>query len=126
MIGVDTNVLIRYFVNDDESQHFLSKQFIDGTDIFISSVVLVEFFWVLKKLYKVEKDQINSIFTHIKRSSNFEIENDEVFARAVKTYSNANCDFGDAMIHALHMAKGLNTITFDKKAVTKIGMKLLG
>lgn len=46
MVGVDTNVLVRYFVNDDEQQHQLARKFVDKNELFICSIVLVETFLV--------------------------------------------------------------------------------
>ena len=82
MEGADTYVLVRYFINDDEPQHKLAKKFIDGNDIFIGSIVLVESFWVWKKLYKLSKENIEQIFNHLKRSSNINVEDEVVFFKA--------------------------------------------
>ncbi len=125
MEGVDTNVLVRYFVNDDVLQHKLAKKFIDGNDIFIGSIVLVESFWVWKKLYKLSKENIEQIFNHIKRSSNINVEDEVVFFKASSIYAELGCDFGDAMIVAVNSDKVTETVTFDKSAAKKLGMRLL-
>ena len=125
MEGVDINVLVRYFVNDDESQHKLAKKFINENDIFIGSIVLVEAFWVWKKLYKLNKENIEQIFDHIKRSTNIKVEDEVVFFKASSIYTELGCDFGDAMIVAVNRDKVTETVTFDKNAAKKLGMRLL-
>ena len=120
MIGVDTNVLVRYFINDDPVQHQLAKRLINSNDIFLSTVVLVESFWVFKKLYELDKEQIESIFFSFLQMSNVEFENTIVFSQALTTYQELNCDFGDAVIAAVHRGKGIDTASFDKKAMKKL------
>jgi len=125
VIGIDTNVLIRYYVDDNPKQHRKAKSFIDSNDIFISNLVLAESYWVLSKLYKISSEDIEQVFTHIKRSSNMHLENDTVFARSVATWKNTNCDFSDALIDSIHKANGFNTATFDITASKKLEMLLL-
>lgn len=123
MIGIDTNVLIRYFINDDPVQHELARRLIDGNDIFVSNIVLVESFWVLKRLYMLDKEQIESIFFSFLQMSNIEFENDVVFSRALTSYQELNCDFGDAIIAAVHHGHHIDTASFDKSAMKKLGFR---
>ena len=123
MIGIDTNVLVRYFINDDHQQHELARQLIDSHDVFFSNVVLVESFWVFKRLYKLNKDQIESIMFSFLQMSNVEFENDVVFSKALTTYQEMNCDFGDAIIAAIHGERGIDTASFDRSAMHKLGFR---
>ena len=121
MIGIDTNVLVRYFVNDDPVQHQLARRLIDSHDVFLSNVVLLESFWVFKRLYKLDREQIESILFSFLQMSNIEFENTVVFSHALTTYQELNCDFGDAIIAAVHRGNGVNTASFDKSAIRKLG-----
>jgi len=123
MIGVDTNVLVRYFVNDDAAQHTLARRLIDSDDIFVSNIVLAESFWVFKRLYKLDKEQIGFILFSFLRMSNIEFENDVVFSHALTAYQEINCDFGDAIIAAVHSRNGIETASFDKSAIKKLGFR---
>ncbi|VAW77983.1 hypothetical protein MNBD_GAMMA15-797 [hydrothermal vent metagenome] len=125
MIGIDTNVLIRYYVDDNPKQHRKAKSFIDSNDIFISSLVLAETYWILSKLYKTPSEEIEQVFTHIKRSSNMHLEDVTVFSRSVAAWKNTNYDFSDALIDNIHKVRGLNTATFDIAASKKLEMLLL-
>lgn len=62
MTGVDTNVLVRYYVNDNPRQHRTAVHFFDENDVFVNSIVLVETFWVLSSVYHLTKDEIGAIF----------------------------------------------------------------
>jgi predicted nucleic-acid-binding protein len=122
MIGIDTNVLVRFFIDDDHEQHLLSRRLFENTDIFISNVVLVESFWVLKRLYKLKKGQLESALVSLLRMSNTEFENNAVFPQALAKYQELGCDFGDALIDAIHRrAKVVTTASFDVKAIKKLG-----
>jgi len=121
VIGIDTTVLVRYFINDDPVQHQLARRLIDSNDVFLSNVVLLESFWVFKRLYKLDKDQIESILFSFLQMSNIEFENTVVFSHALTTYQELNCDFGDAIIAAVHRGNGVNTASFDKGAIRKLG-----
>ena len=123
MIGVDTNVLVRYFVNDDAVQHTLARRLIDSNDIFISNLVLAESYWVFKSLYKLDKEKIESIFFSFLQMSNIEFENDVVFSHALTAYQEINCDFGDAIIAAVHSRNGIDTASFDRSAIKKLGFR---
>ena len=121
MIGVDTNVLVRYFIDDHPIQHQLARRLIDSNDIFLSNVVLLESFWVFKRLYKLDKEQIESILFSFLQMSNIEFEDTVVFSHALTTYQELHCDFGDAIIAAVHRENGVDTASFDKSAIRKLG-----
>lgn len=121
MIGVDTNVLVRYFINDDPVQHQLARTLIDSNDIFLSNVVLLESCWVFKRLYKLDQEQIESILFSFLQMSNIELENTLVFSQAFSSYRELHCDFGDAVIAAVHRGKGIDTASFDKSTMQKLG-----
>ncbi|MEA1934143.1 MAG: PIN domain-containing protein [Thermodesulfobacteriota bacterium] len=80
MIGIDTNVLVRYITQDDELQAIVATEFIEnycssGNKIFINHIVICELVWVLKKCYKLSKPKTINIIEYILKISQFSIEN---------------------------------------------------
>jgi predicted nucleic-acid-binding protein len=130
MIGLDTNVLIRYFVQDDEAQSALATKIIEETLSadnrgFISMITVVEISWVLLARYKIPKEELCDLLRMILETKQFAVENPDACYRALKTYQNGNGDFSDALIFCLSRDAGcLKMLTFDKKA-RSVGMQLL-
>ena len=125
MIGIDTNVLVRYYINDDHTQHKKAKIFIDQNEVFVNNIVILEAFWVLTDVYNLSKEKIGEVFNHLKRLSNICFENESVFAKAMAEYRDNNCDFADALLGFINQDYGYDTATFDLKAVKKLGFELL-
>lgn len=125
MIAIDTNVLVRYYVDDDHSQHSKAKHFVDENEISVNCIVILETFWVLSRVYELSKEKVTEIFDHLKRLANVQFENQTVFARSLVEYRENGCDFADAMIGLLNEQHGYKTATFDKTAAGKLGFILL-
>jgi len=125
VIAIDTNVLVRYYVDDDHAQHTKAKRFIDDNEVFINNIVIVETFWVLTNVYQLSRTKTVDIFNHLKRLSNISFENEVVFARALVEYRDSGCDFADALLGLLNRHYGYDTVTFDQQAGKKLGFKLL-
>lgn len=121
MIGLDTNVLVRYFVNDNEAQHQLARELVNHNDIYLTNIVLLESYWVLKRLMKLERKQLLRCFYCLLQMSNAEFEHCSAFAGALHQYKTKGCDFADAFINRLHQLKGITTVSFDKNAINKLG-----
>ncbi|MBK8186732.1 MAG: type II toxin-antitoxin system VapC family toxin [Cellvibrio sp.] len=131
MIGLDTNILVRYFAQDDEKQSTLANERIEQLTIedpgFITLVCIVELVWVLKSCYQADRNQIAIILDQLLHTQEFIIENMETVFHALKLYSSINADFADCLIDRSAKAAGCSeTITFDKTAAALVGMKLLG
>ena len=125
MIAIDTNVLVRYYIDDDHVQHRKAKRFIDSNNVFINNIVILETFWVLTNTYKLPKTKIAEIFDHLKRLANIRFENETIYARALTEYRHNNCDFADALLGLLNRHYGYDTASFDRAASRKPGFKLL-
>lgn len=121
MIGLDVNVLVRYFVDDDEIQHWQSRELIYQNSIFLSNIVLVEAYWVMQRLFKLEHKQLLSCFGCLLQMSNAHFENCEAFAGALHQCKTRRCDFADVFINRCHQLKGIITVSFDKKACATLG-----
>ena len=132
MIGLDTNVLVRYLVQDDEAQSSIASKVIDGLSRddpgFISSVVLAETSWVLATSYKLGREEIGEVIEALLRSHDLVFENTEAKYRALAIYRDgASVDFVDTLIAETAKLSGARkTVTFDRRAARESGMRLLG
>ena len=88
MIGLDTNVLVRYFTQDDEKQSKKATKIIENelskdSPGYMSSVVFVELCWVLMRIYKVEKVDLAAIIHELLNSEDLQIEHREEAWKAI-------------------------------------------
>lgn len=131
MIGIDTNILIRYLTQDDKVQASLAGQIIDKyasqpQSIFINNIVICEIVWVLARGYKYKKEQITSVFRQILSTSEFAFEKQSILWEALEEYEQKNLDFSDALIAKLNQSYDCNhTFTFDNSASQSSGFELL-
>jgi predicted nucleic-acid-binding protein len=131
MIGVDTNVLVRLFVRDNEKQMNAARDLIAERTAedpaFVSSVVLAELAWVLDKSYGYSDQAIHEAFEWLFDSENIAIERSELMEIALLTARETKADISDAIIVALATdAHSTKVMTFDKTAAKRIpGMELL-
>lgn len=122
MIGIDTNVLVRYITQDDEHQATIATEFIEnycssGNKIFINHIVICELVWVLKKCYKILKPETINIIEYILKISQFSIENPQVIWQALSDYKKGPADFADYVVGRTNKFHNCDeTVTFDQKA----------
>ena len=122
MIGIDTNVLVRYITQDDEAQASLATDYIEnycstGNKIFINHIVICELVWILKKCYKLSKQRVINVVEHILKISQFSIENPQIIWQALSDYKKAPADFADYVVSRTNKFYNCDeTITFDQKA----------
>ncbi len=128
MIGLDTNVLVRYLAQDDEAQSALATKLIEQTlsvsnPGFISLVSLVEVVWVLEGCYGSTKDEVIEIVERLLRVKQLLVQETEVVWQAVRLFRNGKADFADCLIEREGGAHGCDhTVSFDKAAVKAAGM----
>lgn len=130
MIGLDTNVLVRYITGDDRKQAALAARLIESLSEespgFISVVTLVELCWVLESAYQFTRSQLTAVFQTLMAVENFKIDRVSVVASAMRQYSDSQCDFADCLIERLSANAGCQqTMTFDKAAAKTAGMRLI-
>jgi len=131
VIGVDTNVLIRYLAQDDPAQAAVANRFIAGLSReqpgFVSSVVLAEVTWVLSRAYKAHRSDIATIVQGLLRAAELRVDNVEAAYRALSRYqASKTIAFSDALIMEIAALAGASeTVTFDLKAARELGMRLL-
>lgn len=127
MIAIDTNVLVRLMTGDDESQFQRAARLVTGTQekVFLSDVVLVETWWVLKNGFKLQKQSILEAFRAYVDHSRFTFQSLDVVKSALNSAASGS-DFADALIHLTANQAGCSgTYTFDVQAARKAGMTLL-
>lgn len=129
MIGLDTNVLVRYLTQDDAAQSVAAVKVVDSLTSespgFLSLVVVAELVWVLQFSYRFKKQEIEHVVDRLLRSSELVIERAEVVAQALRRYRSSRANFADCLIERCsHAAECQYVLTFDKHAA-EAGMKLL-
>lgn len=129
MIGLDTNILVRFLTHDDPVQTpaavKLMRSFSPASPGFVSLVVIVELSWVLRSLYKFEKSEMELVIENLLRSDALVVESSEIVWQALRTFKANNAGFSDCLAERCgHAANCLYTLTFDRRAVVA-GMRLL-
>ena len=130
MIGLDTNVLVRYIMQDDANQARKAAKLIDAltptTPGFVPLVVVVELFWVLSSSYELSREQIVEAFDALIRSKQLVVEKKDQVVRALRVYGASTADFPDCLIERTANAAGCEkVVTFDVGASKKAGMELI-
>jgi predicted nucleic-acid-binding protein len=130
LIGIDTNILIRFVLEDDPMQAVQIQAFFDTFTPrepgYISLVVLCEFAWVLGRFYRRTRGDVAAVIEQVLNISALEIERAGVAQKALKQFRNSRADFGDCCIAVIAEAAGCNyTLTFDEAAAKLPGMRLL-
>jgi predicted nucleic-acid-binding protein len=123
--GIDTNVLVRYIVQDDASQsklatHFMEHECTVESPAFINGVVICEMVWVLESAYNYPRDEIANVIEQILRTREFHIHEPEILWQSLWGYQHKGADFADHYIASINSHAGCEyTVTFDKKT-TKV------
>lgn len=130
MIGLDTNVLVRYFAQDDRAQSALANRAFDGLSKtapgFISLIVLCELVWVLEDVYAMKKPKLVEILRTLLESDELMIESKPIVWQAFRHFTVNALDFSDALIVEIGRDAGCtHTLTFDKAAAKTAGFTLL-
>lgn len=122
MLGLDTNVLVRFLVRDDKAQFaaavaLIAKEVKRGHHVMVSKLVILETEWVLRSRYEVEKSQMLELFSGLLSAQDVECEDAASFEEALFIWRNSNTDFADCLIGARNRRLGCRaTATFDAKA----------
>lgn len=130
MIGLDTNVLVRYLAQDDPKQTAavtrLFESLSTASPAFVSQVVLVETVWVLQSRYAVDASQIGQVVETLLRTEAIKVERADIVWQALRRFRQGSGDFPDALVLELARNAGCQqTYSFDRAAVKRCGMTLL-
>ena len=123
MIGLDTNVLVRFLVRDEEDQFERARKLIrrqaqDGQPVRVSLLVLLETEWVLRSRYKLSKAEILLTFSELLSAVDMSFEDEPSIEEALFVWKDSSAQFADCLIGARHRALGCTaTATFDVDAL---------
>jgi predicted nucleic-acid-binding protein len=122
MIAVDTNVIVRFLVRDDEKQaravyERLKRAELDRESLFVPLLVLLETIWVLGSAYDKSRTEVLDSIEDMRRMPVFEFENDEAVERLLSDGRSCGADLADILIAHSAQSSGCEAgITFDKGA----------
>lgn len=119
MDSLDTNLLVRFYVDDDPVQANITESLLTGdTSLFVPLSVVVELVWVLRKTaYRLPSKRVVAILRHLLSIPSVHVENEAVVMAAVDIYEKG-LDFGDAL-NLASSARCERLLTFDRKFVTR-------
>jgi predicted nucleic-acid-binding protein len=126
MIGLDTNVLLRYLAQDDpayssRATEIIERRLTEEEPGFVSLVSILEVVWVLKSLCKRSRQEIANAIEMILAADTLEVQNEQEVYTAVVSLRNGIGSFEDALIGALGVWRGCSaTLTFDEDAAKRL------
>lgn len=122
MLGVDTNVLVRFLVRDDEAQFEKARKLIKrevaaGRCVFVSHLVILKTEWVLRSRYSLPKNLIIEAISGLLDATDVRFEDEPAVEEALFNWKDTTADFADCLIGAKNKRLGCRaTATFDAKA----------
>ena len=130
MIGLDTNVLVRYIMQDDPKQSPKANRLIESMTRqepgFISLVSVLELVWVLAASYSLTRIQVASTLTLLLRSEELVLDRADHVAGALRAFQAGSADFADCLIERISRGAGCDVVvTFDVGASRTAGMTSL-
>jgi predicted nucleic-acid-binding protein len=127
VIALDTNVLVRFLVEDDAVQldraRRLLQETVDSNSFcYVSDVVMCEMVWVLERSYKFRRTEIGEVLGRLMRTRNLAFSSSERLARALAAYDAGRGDFADYLIREHAQASGCEAVaTFDSDLLEEPG-----
>ena len=131
MIGIDTNVIVRYIVQDDAKQAKAATKLIEHSCSkdnpgYINHIVLCEIVWVLRRNYKLDKQSICQVIEQIMRTDRLVIEDIQLVWKALEAFKETKADFADCLLGQRNLQAGCQyTATLDNAASVTKGYKHL-
>jgi len=122
MLGIDTNVLVRFLLRDDESQfekarRLIRREVAAGRRVFVSQLVLLETEWVLRSRYGLQKSEIIEAVSGLLDANDVQFEGEPAIEEALFVWKDRSVGFADCLIGAQNRRLGCSaTATFDVKA----------
>ncbi len=130
MIGLDTNVLVRYIAQDDPKQSPQATHLIESLSAnslgFISIVSVVELVWVLTGCYASTRGDVCEVLETLLRTKEIVVANADTVWKALRLFKIGKADFADCLIEMSASEAGCShTVTFDQGAAKHCGMQLI-
>jgi len=133
VIGLNTNVLLRWLIPDVEGKlasseseiERVSKIFLlDGAQFFINPVVLAETAWMLERKLKLAHPDVSEVVTRLLHAENITVGNDAEVRAAQDQFDQSGANLADCVIAQLNLAAGCShTLTFDREAARTTGFR---
>ncbi len=125
MIGIDTNVLVRYLAQDDPVQSPKATAFFERLTArnpgYVNLVALAETAWVLDRYYELPRAELAGALEALLQVDVIEVQKERAVFQALQIFKEG-CAFADALIGALnHEAGCARTMTFDRRAARMAG-----
>lgn len=123
MIGLDTNVIVRYLTQDDEEQAARANRLIESrcshsNPGWIALVVLCELVWVLRGAYRYEKQLVVEVLERLLQAVELQVEDHDLAQQALDSWRDGAADFADYVILHGNARRGCEaTWTFDRKLI---------
>jgi predicted nucleic-acid-binding protein len=128
MIGLDTNVLARYYIDDDadteaQRQRLTARRLIEsGQPLMVSKSVILELEWVMRGYYSFGQAEVASVMRHLLEQAHIAVEDRDAVEQALSNCE-AGFDFADALHHASY--KSCDSVaTFDDRKFARRARKL--
>lgn len=118
MVTIDTNVLVRIFLDDDSQPEQVrqARELASQAQIlYVPQVVIIESVWVMTKAYKLEKSEILKVLVKLYTNQTLVLEKPDIFKAALLLYSVSNVGFSDCVILVEARKVGSTLYTFDKR-----------
>ena len=128
MLGIDTNVLVRFLVRDDRAQFEQARELINrevsaGNRVVINQLVLLETEWVLRSRYSLTKQQMMETISALLDAPDVQFEDEPAVEEALFVWRDTRADFADCLIGARNRRLGCRaTASFDVKAAKLPGL----
>ena len=122
MIGLDTNVILRYLLQDDPAQtrivnRIFEQGLTESNSGFINLAVVLEIVWVLRSLFRLAPAQIAAHLINLLTTDSLQVQNEQQVFDAAFALQQGTAEFEDALIASLNAWSGCtHTLTFDRKA----------
>jgi predicted nucleic-acid-binding protein len=122
MLGIDTNVLVRFLIRDDQAQFekarkLIKRELAAGRRVFVSQLVLLETEWVLRSRYGLQKTRIIEAVSGLLDASDVQFEEEATIEEVLFVWKDTTSDFADCLIGAQNRRLGCRaTASFDVKA----------
>jgi predicted nucleic-acid-binding protein len=119
---VDTNVILRYLLNDIPEQSEIARLELKKDNVKILTQVVAEVIYVLSKIYKINRKEISENLLKIFSLDGVIVENEEIVVFAVAEYGNSKLDFVDELLYANSKIRGTMVKTFDSSLQEKLDL----
>jgi predicted nucleic-acid-binding protein len=128
--GLDTNVLVRYIMQDDARQSPKATKLIESLTVdepgFVPLVAVVELVWVLSSSYELTRVQVAQALELLLRTKEIAVDRADQVLKALRVFKAGSADFADALIERIASSAGCGrTMTFDLAASKTAGMTLI-